>query len=163
MTATSLSHSDVAHPTQDPIRSTMSDVLSEFCMLIEEDRLNLTEFREQSFEPSVGRILDALRDGELKGEDKLRRDASIWLIFLRTAMMGLEELGKPEDEVSLNDKAGLRQREQDEKILRVAIVQRGKAAYLQVSHLPLTCVRARADWSSHVLLPQDDFTSLRLR
>lgn len=142
---TSLPDPDVAHPPQEPIRSTMSNVLLEFCILIDEDRLNLKSFREHAFDPSVGRILDALRDGDLKNEDQLRRDASLWLMFLRTAMMDLEDLGEQEDEIGLNDTVRLRQREQDATSLRAAIMQKGMGACLSVSPLSWACARAEVD------------------
>lgn len=69
----------------------MSNVLGEFCVLVEENSLDLVDFRDRWLEPAVAQILDALRDGVLKGEDKLRRDTSLWLKFLRMAMFALEQ------------------------------------------------------------------------
>lgn len=138
---TRLSSPDALRPAYDHLRSVMSNVLGEFSALVEEDELDIADFRGRWLEPSVDQILDALRDGVLKGEDKLRRDASLWLRFLRTSLVTLEE-NKNDDSwldgdgcaVDAKDRINKQRRWQhDRNRLRTAIAQKGRAAYLRVS------------------------------
>lgn len=153
----SSSSSQPRHATTH-IRSIMSNVLGEFSALIGEDRLDLDDFRERWYEPSVVQILDAMRDGVLQDDERTRRDASLWLRFLRRSMASLEEEGLREGapESPGSGKGKLRRNDSS----RTSIADQGRRAYFAVSkhsssgHLTLSLIRC-------LVYAQDDYTELR--
>lgn len=131
----------------DHIRSVMSNVLGEFSALITEDNLDLEDFRSRWYEPAVVQILDAMQEGVLQNEDKLRRDASSWLRFLRAAMASLEQDAKsstkdPFDHYTSEGsrKEILQQRRDVRQRLREHIATKGRNAYFSASTPPGFCI-----------------------
>lgn len=128
-----------SNPHHHHIRSIMSNVLGEFCALLSEDNLDLDDFRDRWYEPAIVQILDAMQDGVLQSEQKLRRDASSWLRFLRAAMASLEQDAKystkdaheyvPEG----NRMDIIRRRREERQQFRNHIAAKGRNAYFSVS------------------------------
>jgi len=128
-----------AYSAHHHIRSMMSNVLGEFCALLSEDNLDLDDFRDRWYEPAIVQILDAMQDGVLQSEQKLRKDASSWLRFLRAAMASLEQDAKysakdaheyvPEG----NRMYIIRRRREERQRFRNHIAAKGRNAYFSVS------------------------------
>lgn len=133
------------------IRSLMSNVLGEFSALISENSLDIPSFKERWYEPCIAQILDALRDQVLLNDEKTRRDATLWLRFLRKSMRELEkeEMERQDEETEEGDEGGEGGKKGKGRIsslsgdswgtegLRSSISEKSRRAYFDVCQIPL--------------------------